>query len=213
MFSFSPSSVAPVDHVRLERPIFLQVSSTPHEDQTCQPLPQYSVCPTVVSSHPLHLQPLTPAQLCSFYSRHVQHASSSPLPLYLALRPSFLCSCPSIIIESLLSAFSLFVKKDTRSVIFSGIKHTQPHRAPSTVPPKPPHHLPTLSSSSSSSVIKLSSFLPVFIPVNWALWWTVNKLVNHCYISENTTTVSFFRISRNKHHSAPPNPAFNHLFL
>ncbi|KAG7234582.1 hypothetical protein INR49_002211 [Caranx melampygus] len=32
--------VAPADHVRLERPISSQVSSTPHEDQTCQPLPQ-----------------------------------------------------------------------------------------------------------------------------------------------------------------------------
>lgn len=50
--SSSLSAVAPVDHVRLERPILSQVSSTPREDQTCQPLPQYSVCPTAVRSHP-----------------------------------------------------------------------------------------------------------------------------------------------------------------
>lgn len=69
-----------------------------------------------------------------------------------------------------------------------------------------------------SSVITLSSkgVLPVFIPVNWALWWTANKLVNHsctCYISDNTTN-TFYRTPR------PPeqislclHPVFNHLFL
>lgn len=58
-FSPPPSEVAPVDHVRLDRPTFSQVNSTPHEDQTCQPLPQYSSCPTALGFHP-HQPPEAP---------------------------------------------------------------------------------------------------------------------------------------------------------
>lgn len=57
-----------------------------------------------------------------------------------------------------------------------------PHRASPSKPTSVPFISPANISSFSlpvfsSPFIKLSSkaFLPVFIPVNWALWWTVNK--------------------------------------
>lgn len=84
--SLCPSLVAPTDHVRLESPTISQVSSTPCEDQTCQPLPQNSVCLTTVSLHAPHLQ------LCAFYSKMSFHLI---FPFFSAgLRPFAFPSLP-----------------------------------------------------------------------------------------------------------------------
>lgn len=127
--SYSLSVVAPVDHVRLERPIFSQVSSAPHEDQTCQPLPQYSVCPTTVSADP-------PPQLCSkmftmLPPSHLLHHLS--LSFYRSSQASCISFSAFVLTVSLKyqSLYShyhcfFFFLHLTVTVFLSGIKHTQP---------------------------------------------------------------------------------------
>lgn len=152
---------------------------------------------TLITSPPAS-QPLSPP------TRFFRFLSSVPLhlPPDFCLSPlAFLSLVMSFIIINIsLSSTVSHPHGNTCTVLFSGIKHTQPlffcHNTSDLL-------LPPLC---SSSVIKLSSkgFLHVFTPVNWALWWTVNKPVNHSdtrYISDNTTnTFSGLPGRLNKYH-------------
>lgn len=178
----SSSPVAPVDHVRLDRPSSPRWA--PLHTRT-RPASRYLNIQCARSS----------LALIHFTSPRVQHPPTlllpfSPLQFYLPLSRSqalpFLCSCPPITIGKKYQSWKTLVRyfsqaSNTHNLFFFSV----------TIPHKPPSNNPPLC---SSSVIKLSStviFFPVFIPVNWALWWTVNKLVNHTnnplYISDKTT--------------------------
>lgn len=88
--SVSLNAVAPVDHVCVEKPRFSQMSSTPKEDQTCQPLPHNSLSLTTVRSHLLHLHP---ALLRSFLLRNEPYSRPITSPRFFPFL--FLFSVPS----------------------------------------------------------------------------------------------------------------------
>lgn len=140
----SSSPVAPVDHVRLDRP----------------PSPRWAPLHTRTrpASRYLNIQcarsSLALIHFTSPSSPNILLLPSSPLQFYLPLSRSqafpFLCSCPPITIEKK----QISVLKNTCTVLFSGIKHTQPLFFSVTIPHRPPSNNPPLC---SSSVIKLSS--------------------------------------------------------
>lgn len=116
-----PSAVAPVDHVRLKkkrkRPIFSQVSSTPQEDETRQPLPHRS------DRHPPrplhHLHHFIISSLASFLSS----VSLLSLSAFLSQLVSSLPSSKNIGLCFLPSREKY---KTVLRSLFSGIKYTQP---------------------------------------------------------------------------------------
>ena len=134
--------MAPVDHVRLERPIVSQVSSTPHEDQTCQPLPQYSVCPTAVSFHPPHLQPSLPQslQLCTKMFLHfiLSISTCRGSQSFCLSFSAFVLSFQSVALLSFLflktPSHNTFLRQQTHTTSFSV---TVPHRASPIQQPTP----------------------------------------------------------------------------
>lgn len=170
------------------------MSSTPHEDETCQPLPQHSVCPIIVihftSSPPSSSSTTTNSALPSLQF----HFTPPLLPSSVSAFSLTALVLPSSTYRSLISAVShppvkhvygFFLRHQTHTTSFFLSQYLRP---------------PPITPLCSSTVFKLSSkdILPVFSPVNWALWWTVNKPVNHfctCFLS-HLTTDTLYRILR-----------------
>lgn len=168
--------MAPVDHVRLSKKAHLlpgELHSTRGRD-----LPAF----TSISSVPDHRLTLIP-----------QSPSPPALPtLLFLLQTCFFLSIPSSLwVSGLFTSFSALCPSITETCqsLLSAVSHPCETHVRYFSQASNTHNLffsviiPQISPPCSSSVIKLSSegTLTVFIPVNWALWWTVNKPMNHTY--------------------------------